>query len=81
MAIRETQITHSLANVGAATLAYVRGAPEPPVPAAGRDGGHALEWRLLAIGKRVAAKDASALPALAAALGSVARLERRATAR
>ncbi len=81
MAIRETQITRSLADIGAATLAYVRGAPEPSVPTASRDGGHALEWTLLAIGKNVAAKDASALPPLAAALGSVARLERRATAR
>ena len=68
----EREVSHTDAE-----LAYLRAADERRVPV---DVPRSLGSELLAIARLVAAKDASALPALAAALKAIAPREQRATA-
>jgi hypothetical protein len=72
-------IEHALAHTRA-ELAYLRAAEDPvSADASGAEHPDSLAAWILKIAKHVAAKDASALPALAAALKAVAPLEQHAT--
>ena len=73
-------IEHALAHTGA-ELAYLRAADERPasVDASRAEHPDSPATRLLKIAKHVAAKDASAMPGLAAALAAAEPLEGRAT--